>query len=189
MEDRGRGDETVGMEDRGRGRVEDSVGWRGDVSARHQDVGGLGQVGHRRRAGQALRVVRLVVIIGKVVQHVARVVWGGQALGVGVLSCQIVGHLGFVGGRQVIRRGGGHIGLRAKTKHCVQTATILWSWRMVSRFWSMVCWFWGMVSRFWSMVCWFWSMVSRFWSMVCWFWSMVCWSWMISRMKTKYFLQ
>ena len=182
MEDRGRGDEAV--------RMEDSVRWRRDVGARHQHVGSVREVRDRGRVGQGLGVVGLVVVIGQVVQHIPRVVWGGQALGVGVLSCQIVGHLGFVCSRQVVLRSWGHIGLRAKTKHCVQTTMIFWSWSwsMVSWSWRMVSWLWCVVSWSWRMVSWLWSMVNWLWGMVSWFGGMIFWSWMIGRMNTKYFL-
>ena len=86
------------MEDRGGGVVEDGVRRRWDVGAGHQHVGGVGEVRDGRGVGHTLRMVGLVVVIGQVVEDVTRVLGGGQTLGVGVLPCQIVGHLRLVGG-------------------------------------------------------------------------------------------
>jgi len=130
-------------------------------------------VRHRRRMGQTLRVVRLVVVIGKVVQDVPRVMGRGQALGMRVLSCQIVGHLGFICCWQVIQRSWGHIGLGCKAKHGVQTSMVFRSWSMVGWLWSMVSWLWSMVGWLRSMVGWLWSMVGWLRSMVGWLRSMV----------------
>ena len=81
-------DRSVRVEERRRReRSRETVRSRGDVSAGHQHVSSVREMGHRRGVGQALGVVRLVVIIGQVVQHVARVVRSGQTLGVWVLPC------------------------------------------------------------------------------------------------------
>jgi len=105
------------------------------VSTGHQHVGSVRQVGHGGRVCQALGVVRLVVVIWKVVEHVARVVGGRQTLSVRDLPSQIVRHLGLVRCGQVIQGRRCHIATRCETKHCLETAVMcrsrggmVWSW-------------------------------------------------------------
>ena len=174
-------------------RVEDWGGGEGgrDVSPGDQHVGSVGQVGHWRGVGQALGVVRLVVVVWKVVEDIARIVWRWEALGMGILASQIVRHLGFVCGGKIIQGSRGYIGLRGQAEHSLQTAVILRAWRrMIGRFRSMVSWSWGwsMVSRSGSgsMVSWSWSrsMVSRSWSG-----RVIDRSRVIGRVNSEYFLQ
>ena len=191
--------------------MEDGGGREGrrDVSAGDQHVGRVGGGGHGGGVGQALGMVRLVVVVWKVVEDIARIVWRWEALGMGILTSQIVRHLGFVCGGKIIQRSRGYIGLRGKAEHSLQTAVILRAWRrMIGRFRSMVSRSGSrsMVSRSGSrsMISWSWSrsMISWSWSrsMVSWSWSrsMVSWSWswrvidrsrVIGRVNSKYFLQ
>jgi hypothetical protein len=69
-------------------------GAREGMVPRHQDVGGPRQVGHRRRMAQALQMVGLVVIIGQIVEHIARI-WQGLVVRVpaGSVGGGIVGQI------------------------------------------------------------------------------------------------
>ena len=139
-------------------------------------------VGHWRRVGQGLWVVRLVVLIWKVVQDIARVMRGWQALGMRMLV-EVVWHLRLVCSWCIIVGNWGHIGRWSQPKHSLQTSmTIFGLMFMVHRSRCMIICLWLMVCR--SMKSWLWLMIHWSRSMVVWLWMR---SWMICSVNSKDF--
>jgi hypothetical protein len=147
MVDRGRGHTQEGCVggrvvqrlggDKPMGDMSHVVGGWGHMGARHQHVGSMGVVGHRRGVGQGFWVDRLIVVIGHVVEHIARVMGGRQTLGVRMMV-EIIWHLGFVCGWDVIVGHWGHIGWGwTQAKHSLQAPM---SWGVVLWFGWMVNW-------------------------------------------------
>ena len=71
------------------------MGTRGEMGARHQHVGSMGMVRHRGRVGHSLRVDGLIVVIGKVVEDIARIMGWRKTLGMW-MSMKVVWHLWLV---------------------------------------------------------------------------------------------
>ena len=71
------------------------MGTRGDMGARDQHVSSMGVVGHRGRVGHSLRVDGLIVVIGKVVEDIARIMGWRKTLGMW-MSMKVVWHLWLV---------------------------------------------------------------------------------------------
>ena len=86
------------------------MGTRGNMGAGDKHVGSMGVVRHRGRVGHSLRVDGLIVVIGKVVEDIARIMGWRKTLGMW-MSMKVVWHLWLIS-----------------------------CWNIIVRCWMMACW-------------------------------------------------